>query len=145
MTDSLREQYASTLLYGGNASFVEGLYESFVRDPGSVSPEWREYFARLGAGGETPHGPILAELRERARRPRAVASDSHEASAKQAAVSRLIQIYANRGHLIAKLDPLGLMQRPVPRVLELEYFGLTEADLDTEFFTGSRTAAIARS
>jgi 2-oxoglutarate dehydrogenase E1 component len=144
MTDSLREQYASTPLYGGNASFVEALYESFVRDPGSVSPEWREYFARLGAGGETLHGPILAELRERARRPRAVATDSHEASAKQGAVSRLIQVYANRGHLIANLDPLGLLQRPVPRVLELEYFGLSEADLDSEFFTGSRTAAIAR-
>ena len=30
------------------------------------------------------------------------------AGAKQGAVSRLIQVYANRGHLIASLDPLGL-------------------------------------
>ncbi len=58
-------------------------------------------------------------------------------------MSRLIQIYANRGHLIANLDPLGLQQRPKPHVLDLEYFGLSDADLDTEFFTGSRTAAIA--
>jgi 2-oxoglutarate dehydrogenase E1 component len=147
MTDSLRDQYTSSPLYGGNAPFVEALYESFLLDPESVGPEWREYFTRLraGAGNETPHGPIIAELLQRAKEtPSAASTDSHEASAKQGAVSRLIQVYANRGHLIANLDPLGLVQRQVPRVLELDYFGLSSADLDSEFFTGSRTAAIPR-
>ena len=145
MTDSLREQNASTPLYGGNASFVETLYESFLADPDSVPAEWREYFTRIGAGaeGEIAHRPIIAELRARASAPRA-AADSHEASAKQGAVSRLIQVYAHRGHLIANLDPLALAQRQVPRVLELEYFGLSQADLDSEFFTGNRTGAIPR-
>ncbi len=64
------------------------------------------------------------------------------AAAKQGAVSRLIQIYANRGHLIADIDPLGLTVRPVPKVLGLDYLGLTETDLDTEFLTGSRNGAI---
>src|SRR6202044_1143981 len=45
--------------------------------------------------------------------------------------------------LVAKLDPLGLQERAKPYVLDLEYFGLSAADLDTEFFTGSRNAAIA--
>ena len=64
MTDSLRDQYASSPLYGGNAPFVEALYESFLLDPESVGLEWREYFTRLkaGAGNEIPHGPIIAEL-----------------------------------------------------------------------------------
>jgi 2-oxoglutarate dehydrogenase E1 component len=57
-------------------------------------------------------------------------------------VSRLIQIYANRGHLAANLDPLGLQQRAKPYVLDLEYFGLSDADLNTEFFTGSRNHAL---
>ena len=65
-----------------------------------------------------------------------------EESARQGAVSRLVQIYANRGHLIAKLDPLGLSRRDRPRVLELSYFGLDEADLDRSFFTGSRVADV---
>ena len=71
------------------------------------------------------------------------AASSTDAAAKQGAVSRLVQIYANRGHLIANLDPLGLQKRPRPRVLELGYFGLTEADLDTEFLTGSRPNELA--
>ena len=55
---------------------------------------------------------------------------------KQAAVSRLIQVYSLRGHQIADIDPLGLMERRVPGVLKRDYLGLDESDMDTEFFTG---------
>ena len=75
-------------------------------------------------------------------RPRRAPGAGDSIAAKQGAVSRLIQIYANRGHLIANIDPLGLTVRPVPKVLGLDYLGLTEADLDTEFLTGSRNEAI---
>ena len=133
MNDSLSEQYASSLLYGGNGPYVEALYEQYLRDPGSVAPEWRTYFDRVrGTANDTAHGPILDSLRERARLGVASGSDQrHKANAKQGAVSRLIQVYANRGHLIARLDPLGLTKRPVPKVLELEYFGLSAADRGT--------------
>jgi 2-oxoglutarate dehydrogenase E1 component len=145
MNDSLSEQYASSLLYGGNGPYVEALYEQYLREPGAVAPEWRSYFDRLrGDANDTAHGPVVESLRERAQL--GIARDlnqQHVASAKQGAVSRLIQVYANRGHLIARLDPLGLARRAVPKVLELEYFGLSAADLDQEFFTGSRTGAIA--
>jgi 2-oxoglutarate dehydrogenase E1 component len=145
MNDSLSEQYASSLLYGGNGAYVEALYEQYLREPGAVAPEWRSYFDRLrGDANDTAHGPVVESLRERAQL--GIARDlnqQHVASAKQGAVSRLIQVYANRGHLIARLDPLGLARRAVPKVLELEYFGLSATDLDQEFFTGSRTGAIA--
>jgi len=138
-----------TPLYGGNAAYLEdALYDRYLNDPASVPAHWREYFESLAprSPGERARGPIEAAIAARAREPSPVASPSagadHAASAKQAAVSRLIQIWTNRGHLIAKLDPLGLMERPRPRPLGLDYFGLTEADLDTEFFTGSRTDAV---
>jgi len=149
MSQSLADQFAATALYGGNADFVEDLYERFLRDPDSVDGAWRQYFASLGAtpGGEVPHGPIRERLREAARNPARHADSndtaSNGASAKQGAVSRLIQVYANRGHLIANLDPLGMQQRAEPYVLGLEYFGLSDADLDAEFYTGSRNGAIA--
>ncbi|MGI9201815.1 MAG: 2-oxoglutarate dehydrogenase E1 component, partial [Woeseiaceae bacterium] len=47
-----------------------------------------------------------------------------------------IQVYSLRGHQIADIDPLGLMDRPVPGVLKLDYLGLTDADMDSEFYTG---------
>ncbi|HEU4624211.1 MAG TPA: 2-oxoglutarate dehydrogenase E1 component [Steroidobacteraceae bacterium] len=136
-----------TPLYGGNADFLDSLYEQYLRNPGSVEPGWREYFERLApaVASEPSHAAIRSAIAERARQaPVAAAAEPQTGDAKQAAVSRLIQIWVNRGHLVAKLDPLGLMQRPRPSVLELGYFGLSEADLDTEFFTGSRTDAIPK-
>jgi len=147
MSQSLADQLATTALSGGNADFIEDLYEQFLRDPGAVDPAWREYFKGLqGSGADVAHGPIRERLLARVQQsPTAAASPgnpSEGASAKQGAVSRLIQVYANRGHLIAKLDPLGLQERAKPYVLDLEYFGLSAADLDSEFFTGSRNRAI---
>jgi 2-oxoglutarate dehydrogenase E1 component len=139
---------SSTPLAAGNAPYVEAMYEQFLADPNSVEPQWRDYFAGLGATpGEVAHGPLVEELTQRAklRRPGGsvvMAAPETGSAAKQGAVSRLIQIYANRGHLTAKIDPLGLMERPVPKVMGLDYLGLTEADLDTEFLTGSRNGAI---
>lgn len=149
MSDSLRALLDSTPLGAGNAPYVESLYEQFLADPASVEPQWREYFSGLidGARNETAHGPIRDALAKRAREIRVAptpASIPSDASAKQGAVSRLVQVYSNRGHLLADIDPLGLMRRPVPEVLELSHFGLTDADLDTEFYTGSRTDAIAK-
>src|SRR5579872_937856 len=139
-----------TPLYGGNADFLDALYEQYLRDPTSVDERWWNYFAALApaVSGERAHGPVLADIAARARSPRVPAPAGggapSDGSAKQAAVSRLIQIWTNRGHLVAKVDPLGLTQRARPRVLDLTYFGLSEGDLETEFFTGSRTDAVAR-
>ena len=148
MSQSLADQLATTALSGGNADFIEDLYEQFLRDPNGVDPPWAAYFRGLKgtATGEVAHGPIREDLQARLQSscgPAGVKnSDSGGASAKQGAVSRLIQVYANRGHLIANLDPLGMQKRTKPYVLELEYFGLSNADLGTEFFTGSRNGAI---
>ena len=67
---------------------------------------------------------------------RAAAGGTVSSAQKQAAVSRLIQVYSLRGHQIADLDPLGLMNRPMPGVLKLDYLGLSDADMDSEFYTG---------
>jgi len=148
MAPSLRELLASTPLSGGNAPYVEALYEQFLSDPQSVEPKWREYFHKLkdGSAGEQIHSAVQAGIIQRAGKPRlaqGASPISNDAAAKQGAVSRLVQIYANRGHLIANLDPLGLQKRPRPRVLELGYFGLNESDLDTVFLTGSRPTELA--
>ncbi len=139
---------STTPLAAGNAPYVEAMYEQFLADPHSVEPAWRQFFASLGGhAGEVAHGPLVDELTQRAklRKPGGsvvMAAPETGSAAKQGAVSRMIQIYANRGHLIAQIDPLGLLERPVPKVMGLDYLGLTEADLDTEFLTGSRNGAI---
>ena len=150
MAPSLSELLASTPLSGGNAPYVEALYEQFLADPQSIDARWRDYFSKLrdGSATEQIHSTVQSGIAQRATRPRMLAGApaavlTSDAAAKQGAVSRLVQIYANRGHLVAKLDPLGMQVRPRPRVLELAYFGLSDADLNTEFLTGSRPTELA--
>src|ERR1700683_714832 len=144
MPPSLPELLASTPLSGANAPYVEALYEQYLRSPDGVDPAWRRYFDTLSpaAAAEQAHSAIIAAVAARTKAGRGSASvtpTAADAGEKQAAVSRLVQIYSNRGHLIAHIDPLGLLQRPRPRVLDLDYAGLSEADLDTEFYTASRS------
>jgi 2-oxoglutarate dehydrogenase E1 component len=153
-TDSGRaalDPMSSSNVFGAeNAPYVESLYEQYLTDPASVDAKWRQYFGSLAGRSDTAHGPIRDALAKRAREMRASAavatapSAGSDASVKQAAVARLVQVYSNRGHLLADIDPLGLMRRPVPEVLELKHFGLSQADLDTEFYTGSRMEAIPK-
>jgi 2-oxoglutarate dehydrogenase E1 component len=148
MSASHQELRDSTALGIGNADYVESLYESYLADPSAVDERWRNFFSTLPRQAATrmSHESVRHGIVERARAGQrsaaAPALAGGDAAAKQGAVSRLVQIYANRGHLVASLDPLGMMKRERPRVLDLEYFGLTDADLDSEFLTGSRTPAI---
>lgn len=55
---------------------------------------------------------------------------------KQSSVSKLIMAYRALGHLLADVDPIGVMPRGDAREIQLEQYGLNEADLDTEFDVG---------
>ncbi|HEX6832237.1 MAG TPA: 2-oxoglutarate dehydrogenase E1 component [Rudaea sp.] len=148
MSANLLQQFSeSSQLSGGNAAFVEELYENYLRDPTTVAPEWRKYFDTFKGreSGDVPHGDVIARIEEAQRlntRQRAAVfaatanvSDAH--AQKQAAVLKLVTAYRSRGHLAADLDPLGMAQKLPAPDLDPAFHGLTPADLETEFSTGS--------
>jgi len=147
MEDSLMyRQWSTSHLAGGNADYVEELFESYLKDPNSVSEDWRESFDKLprvdGAEYDVQHSAIkehflfLAKNRNRLQ-PVNVSSVFTEHEKKQVKVLQLIAAYRVRGHQEAALDPLGLMQREKIPDLELTHHGLTAADNDTTFQTGN--------
>ena len=139
--------WSSSHISGGNAAYVEALFESYLEDPNSVPSGWRTYFEKLprvqGAANDIPHAPIRDhfELIGRAKaRPAASSPDSGAATEyerKQVRVVQLINAYRHRGHQKSSLDPLGLWQRERVSDLELSYHQLSEADYDTVFQTSS--------
>ena len=141
----MQRMWNSAHLSGGNAAYVEELYELYLHDPNAVPEEWRTYFQKLPAEGSTAtdvshstirdHFVLLAKNQRRAQ-PVSAGSVSSEHEKKQVEVLRLIQAYRMRGHQAAKLDPLGLWQRPAPVDLSINHYGLTNADLDTTFRAG---------
>jgi 2-oxoglutarate dehydrogenase E1 component len=142
MSTVFKHQHDTSHLQGANATYVEWLYEQYLAEPGSVPAEWRSYFSTLATSGpEIPHGPIVQAVAERLRKRTAgrapgAPAEGTPAIEKQAAVSRLIQVYSLRGHQVADLDPLDLWERPAPAVLSFDFLGLDEADLTREFSTG---------
>ncbi|MFK8014679.1 MAG: 2-oxoglutarate dehydrogenase E1 component [Gammaproteobacteria bacterium] len=139
MSDSLKDRYASSPLFGSNAALVEMLYERYLEQPASVDPAWADYFRTLsnGVNHDVAHGPIRDALVERGRRaPVAATSAASDAELeKQTAVLRLITNYRLHGYLEANLDPLGMTLPPSAPDLTPGFHGLTDADLNTEFLT----------
>ncbi len=148
MQDSMMElMWKNAHLYGGNLSYVEQLYEAYLFDPNAVPQEWREEFDRLPKTGDNltqdiPHTPIRDHFQLLAKTQRkagngAVASVSSEHEKKQVRVLRMINAFRVRGHQVAKIDPLNLLQRPPVPDLDLRFHELSEADYDTTFQLGS--------
>ena len=143
----MKEFLGSSYLFGSNAPFIEELYESYLVDPASVSAEWRVYFDELSktAGAvakDVAHTPVIEAFANLAKQSpvairRAQAGAAPQLDKKQVSVLQLINAYRFLGSRHAALDPLQLHDRQVVPELDPAYHGLSDADLDTVFNTGS--------
>ena len=65
----------NSYLFGGNAPYVEEMYENYLANPGSVPDNWRSYFDALqhvpatdGSNAkDVPHLPVINAFAERAK------------------------------------------------------------------------------
>ncbi len=151
MQDSSMELlWRSSHIAGGNASYVEDLYESYLVDPNAVPEQWRDYFDKLPLVEssvphiqDVPHSTIRERFAQiskmRVRTEATVQQDSQatEYERKQVKVVQLIAAYRQRGHQKAQLDPLGLAVREHVSDLELSFHELSSADTETVFQTAS--------
>ena len=137
--DNLLKQFAQSSQLGSNAAFIEDLYEQYLVSPDSVDPKWKAYFDGFKGreAGDVPHSAVIAHVAEAARNAANAAPAAQGAGdERERNVGRLITAYRSRGHLGARLDPLGLTPPMNPPDLGLEFHSLSERDLDTEFSTG---------
>lgn len=125
--------------------FIEQLYADYVRDPSSVSSDWRQYFEGLTPGGRSNDMPrfgpsfvptsLFNPLGGNGKNGHAIAGVRDlEIAVLQDRVDQLVRAYRERGHMVAKIDPLG-MGRPRQPELDPDHYGLTEADMDRVFST----------
>ena len=141
----MMQQYkANSYLFGGNAPYVEELYESYLNNPGSVPDKWRAYFDALQNvpatdGSDTrdvAHAPVIASFEQRAKANAfAVKASAGELAVarKQVHVQSLIAAYRFLGSRWADLDPLQRTERPRIPELEPAFYDLTESDMDITF------------
>ncbi|HEX4858803.1 MAG TPA: thiamine pyrophosphate-dependent enzyme, partial [Usitatibacteraceae bacterium] len=150
----MREFQQSSQFFGANAPYIEELYEQYLADPASVPESWRQQFDALpkvaGQGGaDVAHSPVIAAFAERARQGGGrVAYVNVGGKADDPRSFKVLQYM--RSHRIlgshhSRLDPLQRSERGVVPELSLEFWGLSEADLEAEFGIGSWQGRIAGS
>lgn len=112
---------------GPTPAYIESLYEEFAKDSTQVDPEWKKFFEGFDFAinnnlvSATPNG-----------------SQNPVGSAqldKELGVFELIRAYRKRGHLAATTNPIRA-RKDRHAQLELDRFGLTNADLEASFFAG---------
>src|SRR3990167_6967464 len=136
---SLMQQFQiSSYLSDNNAAYIEALYDRFLKDPRSVAEPWQRYFQTLFDGqrvSDISHQSIRQQFRQMAIQPKIIPTSSlARVSHKQNAVDALIEAYRRFGHLNARLDPLNVAV-PADARLQLNYYDLTERDLEDVFDT----------
>ncbi|HTN35940.1 MAG TPA: 2-oxoglutarate dehydrogenase E1 component [Arachidicoccus sp.] len=105
-------------------SFIEGLYQDFAQDPLSVDPEFRKFF----------EGFDYAVATEPQASTESASVDGAQLT-KEFSVYKLIHDYRQRGHLIAKTNPIR-DRKDRHANLEIKYYGLTDGDLSKKFQAG---------
>ena len=123
-------------------AFIESLYQDYISDPNSVDPELKKFFEgfdfaissyKNGASANGSNGTALASSQpvDQVQKP-AEAVDWK----KELGAYRMILGYRNKGHLIAKTNPIRA-RKDRGANLDLGFFGFTEEDLDRKFNAGT--------
>src|SRR5438874_5179247 len=148
MASVMRQFQDSSYLFGGNAAFIEDLYEKYLLNPQAVPDEWRDYFDRLqvlpgNAVKDVARAPVEESCVQRAKRgelggaARSYPTEPVAPERLQVAALLLVTAYRISGARWATVDPLKRMARPPQPELEPGFYDLTEADLDQTVNAGS--------
>jgi 2-oxoglutarate dehydrogenase E1 component len=139
------------MLSGTSLPYVEQMHEQYLKAPTSVHASWQAFFANVDKGlppglAYTPPPSYTAGIAPTT----TTTTTAHAASAAAPALSggadaaasmsmramQLIRTFQVRGHLLAKTDPLGLVPPIDVPELTKEFYGFSDADLDTPIFVG---------
>jgi len=112
-----------SFLNAAHTAHFAALYDQYLQQPDSVEPSWRAFFQGFDFGVEQ-NGSAATETTE-----------IPEHLQNEFKVVKLIDGYRSRGHLFTKTNPVRDRRKYSP-TLDIENFGLSEADLQTVFNAG---------
>ena len=142
----------TSFLAGNNSAFIEEYYADYLSNPEELPEGWKEFFDGLKENKDTILNTIKGpswgpkkikknifkdkkietnKNKEKSKANKTLKQDSAKDSIR---AIMLIIAYRIRGHLIASLDPLGIMLRKEHLELKLETYGFSLKDLDKEIF-----------
>jgi len=110
-------------------AYIESLYQEFVQNPESVDPDLKKFFEGFDFAVSNASGTVVSSNGQ-------MTAAENIDWMKEIKVYRLILGYRNKGHLIAKTNPIR-QRKDRGANLDLSFFGLSEADLNTTYQAGN--------
>ena len=118
-----------SFLNAAHTAYFAELYDQYLQHPDSVEPSWRAFFQGFDFGLESNGTTQLITT------PESQEVEVPEDLQKEFRVVKLIDAYRSRGHLFTKTNPVRDRRKYTP-TLDMENFGLSQADLSTVFNAG---------
>lgn len=148
-----------SFLTGANSEYIAHLYSSYLKNPSSVDPSWKDFFITLNDREITIlrelHGASWTPVENRRDQNQfevdaannnsnthgasgfsAPAGDVRQAATDSIRALQLIRAYRARGHLLADLDPLGLKKIDYHPELDPAHYGFSDDDSGREIYVG---------
>jgi len=146
----------TSFLQGGNSPFIKELYLQYLENSTTVPQSWKEFFDGLNEDQESIqkeilgpswsrrkknnlkvklHGKKIIEEKELVSNETLITQKNHEKEKEQSVKAiALIRAYRIRGHLIADLDPLGIMERKYLHELHPADHGFKKEDYNKKIY-----------
>jgi len=150
----------TSFLEGSNSSFIEELYLNYIKNPENVPQSWREFFDGLDEDQKiiqteiqgpswSPKKNNISQIIDKVKisvednftkkellsNGDLATRDGYEKEKEQSVKAiALIRAYRIRGHLIANLDPLGMMERKYLNELHPSNHGFQKEDYNKKIY-----------
>ena len=143
MSSSKNLDYEKTsFLHKANTSFIEEMYVKFIEGDSTIPQSWKSYFEDLGED----LNEVIKEIEGPNWKPNKIKINLNQqnlnGSQKVNQINikdsikaiALIRAYRINGHLIADLDPLGMMERKYMHELHPEDYGFNKNDFNRKIY-----------
>ena len=158
MSSSKNLEFEKTsFLSKSNSAFIEQMYLKFINKDKDLPESWQHYFEGIGEDlsmiAKEINGPSwslkkkidideiekkIEEEEEKLSKEKNVTGirsiDLIKSNLNSIRAVALIRAYRQRGHLLAKLDPLGMMKTEYLDELHPDYYGFKKEDYNTKIY-----------
>ena len=153
MSSSKNLEFKKTaFLNKSNSAFIEEMYLKFVNNDPELPDSWRKYFKEVGDEDDIIvneiNGPSWSpskkvSINKKQNFENQITEQNNDDIIKSNTNSikavAMIRSYRQRGHLIAKLDPLGLLKSDYLEELHPESYGFKKEDYQKKIFLDNVT------